>query len=118
MNKKISPLHKEGHPEKTASLKRGHTKKESQGRQAAADCAGDDVPKGYLDFLCDCGEPVSPVDFIGLDNDGIELRARCLVCGQKYGFKLKVKFPAASAQLDNIDSLGYRTINRLRLKMI
>jgi hypothetical protein len=118
MNKKIYPLRQEGNPEQTLTLKRRHTKKESQVRDDAAACSCSNASKDYLDFLCDCGEPVSPVKFIGLDHDGIRLRARCLVCGQKYVFKLKVNFPSASAQLDDFNSSEYKIINRLRLKEI
>lgn len=87
-------------------------------RDDAAACVCGDAQIDCLDFLCDCGEPVSSLNFMGFDRNCIRLRGRCPVCGQKYDLKLKVNFPTVPVQLDNLDTAGYKTINRLRLKEV
>lgn len=79
MNKKIYSLHQEDNPEQAAHLKKRHTKKGLRVQDDAAACVCGDAQMDCLDFLCDCGEPVSSLNFMGFDRNCIRLRGRCPV---------------------------------------
>lgn len=74
----------------------------------------------YFDFVCkECGEPISRMDFFGIDSVGVRLRSKCPKCGVECIFKIKTNPPLGPIEMiDNRYGInrGYKLYDGRRLK--